>query len=693
MSKPPDDESTTMSNKMTNRAASDEQSPTIHGGVDGSGVMSTRPTLSPRLRSTSVASQLTTSDWFQISNSTATGSNAFDLPSSSCLASSQLEPTLSRQESVKSVRYTGGISLQSTATTTTGTTKRVPTRTLTSRSGAISRDDRIHEHDDEQVGSNVVDSQSSQITKHDHHQDQDDSDDELQAEKRRQQMYARFSDRRKSIITAIVAYVALLAQCRRQQPKAFASSSFLPSIPQICDELNTTPTIINVTVCIYILTLAVCPLLWAPYSAVYGRRPIYLISLPLFSMGCLGVALSSNLTSLIITRIIQGAGSSSVLSVGAGTISDLYPKEVRGGAMGLFYLGVLFGPAISPAIAGVLTEYVRPIGQGWRAMQWLLCAMGVSGTILCFFFLPETCHQRGVELIRAERQIDNIRNKRDKKVSSNEKKQEEGPEVDVKLPWYKDFVWVWMNPIRPLRLLMLPHILALSLNSSFVLMSTYTVLVPLSQTVAPRYNISNSAILGLFYLAQGIGNLLASPFSGRYADYMLRHYLNKRQGVYVPEDRLRATLIGGGLLLPMSVVILGWVLDKVQGTVGLVLTIVLLFLDGAGLMFVLTPANTYCVDVSGPRSSEVIAVNNCLRYIFSAGSSAFVLPMIDQVGVGVTNTFAAGLCWCGFGLVLLTIKFGKQMRRLGERVEGIQVMGADEKRSDWVHPTLDKQDA
>lgn len=62
------------------------------------------------------------------------------------------------------------------------------------------------------------------------------------------------------------------------------------------------------------------------------------------------------------------------------------------------------------------------------------------------------------------------------------------------------------------------------------------------------------------------------------------------------------------------------------------------------------------------RSAEVIAANNCMRYIMAAAASAFVLPMIESIGVGWTNTFAAGLVWLGFGLVVVTIKYGEGMR-------------------------------
>ncbi|TKA55056.1 hypothetical protein B0A53_02531 [Rhodotorula sp. CCFEE 5036] len=481
--------------------------------------------------------------------------------------------------------------------------------------------------------------------------------------------------RRKRLIVATVAYCALLAP--------FSSSSFLPSIPQIVEDLDTTASIINITVAIFILFIGIFPLFWAPYSGVYGRRPIYLLSLPIFALGCVGTALSHSLVALILTRIVQALGSSPVLSIGAGTISDIYPKQERGTAMGLFYLGVLVGPATAPAIAGLLTEYVKPRGYGWRAMQWLLAGLGISAFLLVLFTFPETAHARGIDQVK-ELRAQTRAAKAPELTSKDAEKSELGPEAEV-VPvggsWIRrkidNFAWVWLNPLAPIRLLLHPNIAAMSLNSSFTLMSTYTILVPLSQTVAPRYNITNSAILGCFYLAQGVGNAVASRYTGRYADWMLKHWLRRRNGVYVPEDRLYASLIGSAVILPLSVLALGWVLDKGSGKVGLAWVVILLFVDGIGLMCILTPCNTYCVDVMPTRSSEVIAINNACRYALSAAASAFVLPMIKRIGVGWTNTFAAFVVWLGCGMVLLTIRFGSRMRAFGERLEGTKSAGDD----------------
>ncbi|GAA5862821.1 hypothetical protein JCM3774_006655 [Rhodotorula dairenensis] len=491
-------------------------------------------------------------------------------------------------------------------------------------------------------------------------------------------LYSKFSPRRKRLIVATVAYCALLAP--------FSSSSFLPSIPQIVEDLDTTASIINITVAVFILFIGIFPLFWAPYSGVYGRRPIYLLSLPIFALGCVGTALSHSLVALILTRIVQALGSSPVLSIGAGTISDIYPKQERGTAMGLFYLGVLVGPATAPAIAGIFTEYIRPRGYGWRAMQWLLAGLGVSAFILVLVAFPETAHSRGIDQVKEQR-LQERAAKRAEPPLQDVEKGDLGPETETAVvpvsgrSWIRrnldGFAWVWLNPLAPIRLLLHPNILAMSLNSSFTLMSTYTILVPLSQTVAPRYNIHNSAILGCFYLAQGVGNAVASRYTGRYADWMLKHWLRRRQGVYVPEDRLYASLIGGGCILPLAVLALGWVLDKGTGKLGLAWVVILLFVDGIGLMCVLTPCNTYCVDVMPTRSSEVIAINNACRYALSAAASAFVLPMIKRIGVGWTNTFAALVVWLGCGMVLLTIRFGARMRAYGEKLEGTHSAGND----------------
>ncbi|KZO96853.1 MFS general substrate transporter, partial [Calocera viscosa TUFC12733] len=451
-------------------------------------------------------------------------------------------------------------------------------------------------------------------------------------------VYDRFSKRRKYMIVGIVAYSALLGP--------FASSSFLPSIPTIADDLHCSGAVVNYTVAIYLVTIGVAPLAWAPYARFYGRKLVYLVSLPLFCVGSLGVALSGSLVGLIVTRILQGIGASSVLSVGAGSIGDIYRPTERGRAMGLMYGGALFGPALAPLVAGLLTEYV-PNGYGWRAMQWLLCAMGGLAFTFIVLFLPETAHARGV-------------------VAEMEKRRREGKQTR--------FVWVWLDPIKPVWLLRYGNVLTISIVSSVVLETTYAILVPLTYTIGPRYSITSVAILGLLYLAPGVGNLIGSRVAGVQSDRAVKHSLKVRNGVFRPEDRLRATLFGAGVVLPVSVLAYGICVQFWQGAGGLAVSLILIAASGFGLMTILAICNTYLVDAMQTRSTEVIAINNCLRYIACAASSAYCLPLTDAIGVAPMNAISAVLAWIGFGLIVWTIRDGSRWREKEEKREGVKMM-------------------
>jgi hypothetical protein len=71
--------------------------------------------------------------------------------------------------------------------------------------------------------------------------------------------------------------------------------------------------------------------------------------------------------------------------------------------------------------------------------------------------------------------------------------------------------------------------------------------------------------------------------SGRQSDTVVRRWREKRKGVWYPEDRLRATWIGGLIMAPLSVGASGLITTYVGGSVGLWLNILCLFLNGMGV--------------------------------------------------------------------------------------------------------------
>ena len=87
-----------------------------------------------------------------------------------------------------------------------------------------------------------------------------------------------------------------------------------------------------------------------------------------------------------------------------------------------------------------------------------------------------------------------------------------------------------------------------------------------------------------------------------------------------------------------------------------------MFISGIAQLFVFASLNTYCVDVMQKRSSEVMGANYAVRYVIAAVGSATCIPLIDVIGVGWTNTISAFLLFVGFGILLLTIRWGEYLR-------------------------------
>ena len=123
---------------------------------------------------------------------------------------------------------------------------------------------------------------------------------------------------------------------------------FKASLLQVSAALNTTPTITNLSVAFYMLSMSIFPLWWSSFSETLGRRTIYVVSFSLFLLWNILSALSKNIAMLVIMRILGGGAAASVQAVGAGTMADIWEPRERGKAMGIFYLGPLMGYVRAP---------------------------------------------------------------------------------------------------------------------------------------------------------------------------------------------------------------------------------------------------------------------------------------------------------------------------------------------------------
>ncbi|KAF8577030.1 MFS general substrate transporter [Ramaria rubella] len=442
----------------------------------------------------------------------------------------------------------------------------------------------------------------------------------------KQDVYDRFTIVKKQLITTVICIVGILGP--------FAAGCFVPCVPEVAKDLKTTGVIINYTIGLYITVVALGSLIWAPYAGFYGRRPIYLTCLPLVCIGSLEASLAKNVLQLVLGRSIQAFGVSCVMSVGAATVADIYRLEERGTAMGIYFGVILLGPALAPFVGGILATYVS-----WRATQLLLFFLGLVAFSSVALFLPETSHpgSKGLDIF--------------KELQGNKF-------LSKKRAWH----WVWLNPLTALSLLQGPVILFVSLAAAFALITFYVLTVPLSYTLGPRYGLTSPVLVGVCLIPSGIGNIVGAIIAGRLADREVIQGRVRRVGEWIPEDRLRTAIPGALVILPLSLLIFGVTNQFISGTLGLVINLVCLFLNGMGVNIVLAPSVTYIADVFRSRSVETIAVYSAFRNIFCAIACAGVLPLINKVGVFATNALTAVLAWLAFALLWLTIKYGPELR-------------------------------
>ncbi|KAF2427148.1 MFS transporter [Tothia fuscella] len=435
------------------------------------------------------------------------------------------------------------------------------------------------------------------------------------------EVYDKFSHRRKMIITAVLSFCGFLAP--------ISSTAVLAAVPEVAATYDTNGSIINLSNAMYLVFMGLSPVFWGPLGQVYGRRITSICASVLFFAFSVGTALAPNLASFFIFRIFTAFQGTAFLIVGASCIGDIYRPTERATALGWFLSGTLIGPAFGPFIGGIIVTF-----RSWRDIFWLQTALAGLGTALVVFLLPETIHRKKSDDLRGLNNKD-----------------------------YASKIWQMMNPFRVIRLFRYPNLLTVSLASSALVWNMYSLLTPIRYVLNPRFELTSPIQSGLFYIAPGCGYLLGTFFGGRWADHIVKKWIRKR-GERVPEDRLRSAIIAMGVVIPGCILIYGWSIEKKKGDIPL--PVIVMFLQGVAQLFCFPSLNTYCLDVMQKRSGEVVAGNYLVRYLVGAFGTAVCLPAIEKIGVGWFSTISALFLVISTIAVYINVLYGKRWR---ERID------------------------
>ncbi|MCJ1436260.1 hypothetical protein MMC27_005638 [Xylographa pallens] len=435
----------------------------------------------------------------------------------------------------------------------------------------------------------------------------------------------------KWMMTIIVALAAATSST--------GSSIFYPALAVVATDLNTTPTVTNLSLAFYMLAMAITPLWWSSFSETLGRRTIYFMSFSLFVVFSILSAVSVNIAMLIVMRVFSGGAAASVQAVGAGTVADIWRPKQRGRAMGIFYIGPLCGPGLAPIIGGALTQ-----GLGWRSTLWFLTILGGVMLLMIIFCLPETL---------AKRQPLNL----EPTAQSGKKGTKKGVII------LKRFV----EPLQVLKYLRYPPILVSVYSGSMAFGALFVVNISIQANfINPPYNFTTIEV-GLLYLAPTLGYAVSSVLGGRWIDYIMAREARKAgrydddgKLVYLPEDRMKENIWLAASLYPAALIWYGWSVDKYLPWI---VSCIASFFFGIGSMLVFGAVTTMLTEFMPKRSSSGVAINNFVRNIISCTCAVVTQPLINAMGTGWMCTMVGLLAWVTGNAALLAIKmWGPQWR-------------------------------
>jgi DHA1 family bicyclomycin/chloramphenicol resistance-like MFS transporter len=199
-------------------------------------------------------------------------------------------------------------------------------------------------------------------------------------------------------------FAALLAALSTLGP--FSIDAYLPAFTGMQASLNATPLEIQQTLSGYLFAFGVMFLFHGALSDSFGRRPVILVALVVYTLASIGAAMAGSVHGLIVGRVFQGLSVGAGMVVGRAMIRDLFGPEDAQRLMSLVTLFFGLAPAIAPVIGGWLF-----VGLGWRSIFWFLAAVGLVLVMVSWRFLPETLREEDrqsfhpIALIKGYREV------------------------------------------------------------------------------------------------------------------------------------------------------------------------------------------------------------------------------------------------------------------------------------------------
>ncbi|PYD85678.1 Bcr/CflA family drug resistance efflux transporter [Pseudomonas syringae pv. pisi] len=179
------------------------------------------------------------------------------------------------------------------------------------------------------------------------------------------------------LLTVILACLGMIG--------ALAIDTYLPSMPAIGAEFAVGPVAVQQTLSVFLFTFAFMMLFYGTLSDSFGRRPVILAALAVYTLASVGAALAPSFGWLLVFRALQGLSAGAGSVIGQAIVQDRFsgPQAQRM----MSHIMMVFG--LAPAIAPILGGWLH-VTFGWRSSFVFLAVFGAAMILLVMKMLPES---------------------------------------------------------------------------------------------------------------------------------------------------------------------------------------------------------------------------------------------------------------------------------------------------------------
>ncbi|KAF9461064.1 major facilitator superfamily domain-containing protein [Collybia nuda] len=434
---------------------------------------------------------------------------------------------------------------------------------------------------------------------------------------------ANFTRKRKWMMTAIVCFSALIASIN--------AAAYNLGSGSMMRDLNCTQMEATVGFSVYTIGFGVVPLVTASFSEEFGRQPLYISSGIGFIVMYLMTALSRNIQTVIIARLLQGCFGSTGATMVGGTIADLWSPNERGLPMSIFVLSAIGGTGLGPIVAGWIE--MNPQLE-WRWIEWIQMMLCGFYLVLLPFILKET--RSAVLLTRMA-----------KKMRKDTGDNRYRARVEDERESLKQLIYI--SCTRPIRLLLTePVVLSFSLWVGFAWGVTFCMISSIPGVFRDLHGF-NTGQVGTTYLTIIIGSLIGFV-TNMYQETLYQKHFKKRG----PEARLHTSCFAA-ILLPIGMFIYAWSsFSHVHWIVQMLGITIYMW----GTFIIYLGVFSYLADCYGPYASSGLAGQSLFRNLTATVFPLFTRQMLHNLGYKWANTLFGFIA-----LIMILFFYGPSIRR------------------------------